>query len=259
MAEPEASNVLVISSLPSGIDEKMVKQVLGPYGGIRFLTMQPHQRAARITFSDAGEAKWIRENLDGNIPEGLTEPVAVRYAPTAAAPRPAVTGGGGCGGGDGGGWGGGGKGGGGKGGGGYSPYGGGDWGGKCGGKGDLGGKGGGPGITVIKQGLRWSLPGSGWQAGDPELYIGGLPPDTTDGDLYEIFATFGAIPPRGVKAMLSPEGQCTGVGFVNFIKLEDAQRACEALNGTMLPNGQWMKVNLKRRVNKGEGKGKESA
>jgi len=254
MAEPEASNILTISSLPSGIDEKMVKQVLGPYGSIRSLTMQPHQRAARITFNDAGEAKWIRENLDGNIPEGLTEPVAVRYAPNVAAPKPVAYGGGG--GGD---WG---KGGGG---GGYAPYGGGgggkgDWGGKGGGKGDWGGKGGGPGITVIKQGLRWSLPGANWTAGDPELYVGGLPPDTTDGDLYEIFATFGAIPPRGVKAMLSPEGQCTGIGFVNFINLEDAQKACEMLNGTMLPNGQWMKVNLKRRVNKGDGKGgKESS
>merc|ERR1719229_702 len=125
MAEPEPSNILMISQLPQGIDEKMVKQVLGPYGSIRMLSMHTHQRAARITFSDAGEAKWIRENLDGNIPEGLTEPVMVRYAASAAAPKP-VDGGWGGGGGQGG----------------YSPYGGGGGGGYGGGGKGGGGKGG---------------------------------------------------------------------------------------------------------------------
>merc|ERR1719436_1189987 len=61
------------------------------------------------------------------------------------------------------------------------------------------------------------LPGGKWQNDDGALHIGSLPPDTTDKDLYEIFAPFGAIPSRGVRAMTNPDGTCTGVAFVNYI------------------------------------------
>lgn len=33
------------------------------------------------------QAKWIKDNLDGNIPQGLSEPVIVRYADTLGAPK----------------------------------------------------------------------------------------------------------------------------------------------------------------------------
>lgn len=32
------------------------------------------------------KAKWIKDNLDGNIPQGLSEPVIVKYADTLGAP-----------------------------------------------------------------------------------------------------------------------------------------------------------------------------
>lgn len=33
------------------------------------------------------QAKWIKDNLDGNIPQGLSEPVIVRYADTLGGPK----------------------------------------------------------------------------------------------------------------------------------------------------------------------------
>merc|ERR1711879_314658 len=35
--------------------------------------------AALIQCADASEAQWVVENLSGNIPEGLTEPITVTY------------------------------------------------------------------------------------------------------------------------------------------------------------------------------------
>mmetsp|Transcript_7907 Transcript_7907/g.17943 ORF Transcript_7907/g.17943 Transcript_7907/m.17943 type:complete len:117 (-) Transcript_7907:89-439(-) len=87
-----------------------------------------------------------------------------------------------------------------------------------------------------------------------QVYVRGLPPDTTDMDLSDIFGPFGAIPARGVKAMLSPDGQCTGIGFVDFVDQACAAKACQALNGQMLPDGNMLRVNVK---NSTKGKGKE--
>mmetsp|Transcript_34808 Transcript_34808/g.104075 ORF Transcript_34808/g.104075 Transcript_34808/m.104075 type:complete len:173 (-) Transcript_34808:112-630(-) len=87
-----------------------------------------------------------------------------------------------------------------------------------------------------------------------QVYVRGLPPDTTDGDLHDIFGPFGAIPPRGVKAMLSPDGQCNGIGFVDFVNEAHAAAACQALNGTMLSDGTSLRVNVKNST-KGKGKG----
>merc|ERR1712048_724914 len=43
------------------------------------------------------------------------------------------------------------------------------------------------------------LPGSGRKPDENSLYITGLPHNTTNIDLYKIFAPFGAIPATGVK------------------------------------------------------------
>merc|ERR1740121_1702631 len=69
---------------------------------------------------------------------------------------------------------------------------------------------------------------------EPEIqyavYVANLPPDTTNADLLKMFAPFGAIPPKGVKALLAPDGTCKGIGFVNFCFEEGCQAACNALN-----------------------------
>merc|ERR1712039_164612 len=86
------------------------------------------------------------------------------------------------------------------------------------------------------------------------------------GDLYEIFATYGAIQYGGVSArMKKDDGLCTGIGFVNYLDKESAESAIDNLNGTILPSGRLLKVsqcdpqrNTKGKDGKGGGKGKDA-
>eukprot|EP00972_Heterocapsa_arctica_P089463 13189359-Heterocapsa_arctica.AAC.1 len=87
-----------------------------------------------------------------------------------------------------------------------------------------------------------------------QLYIRNLPSDTTDLDLYELFSSFGAIAPRGVKAMTGPDGVCTGIGFIDFLNTDGpqaAQAAIMTLNGTQMPDGSILSI-----ASKSPGKGK---
>merc|ERR1711972_140220 len=94
---------------------------------------------------------------------------------------------------------------------------------------------------LIKQ-----LPGSGKKPDQNCLYVKGLPTNTSDLDLYRIFAPYGAIPATGVKAMMTPEGSCTGVGFVDFQDEVCAHAAAESLNGLVLPDGTALEVRIKK-------------
>mmetsp|Transcript_138269 Transcript_138269/g.429844 ORF Transcript_138269/g.429844 Transcript_138269/m.429844 type:complete len:187 (-) Transcript_138269:82-642(-) len=184
------------------------------------------------------EAKWVVENLDGNMPEGITSPVKCEYAWGQRGGK------GGAPAGPGGPWGQQNR---------SSPYGG------CGGKGGEGGARG--SVQMLKRNLisMGILPGSkggkGTKTDDScQLYIKGLPADTSDRDLADIFSPFGAIPPRGIKAMLDGEGQCTGVGFVDYIEPESAAAAVKAINGAMCSDGTSLRVCVKNSTKKGGGK-----
>jgi len=124
-------------------------------------------------------------------------------------------------------------------------------------KGEKGGKGMGKAsyggrtpMTVIVRGFEDSggLPGGRtFTNDDGAVFVGGLSPDCTDLDLYRIFAPFGAIAPRGVKAMMEEDRlTCRGFGFVNFLDGESAQAAIQTLHGTVLPDGGSLKVHIKR-------------
>lgn len=262
MASETPSTALMVSELPPGVDEGQIKRIFEPYGSIKACNAQGPGRV-RIVFATQDEATWIRENLDGNIPEGLSKPVSVAYtsvggpmpgfkgagkAPAQAAPMGAT------------------------------PYGKGaaaapSWGAPAwgGAKGDGGmakgdAKGGnGDSIQVLKQGLRAAaaLPGGKWANDANALYICNLPADTCDVDIYEIFSPFGAIPSGGVRAMQSQDGQCTGIGFVNFLDPAAASASIATLNGTVLPSGQALRVTIKRGGKAGgdaaKGKGKAAA
>jgi len=89
------------------------------------------------------------------------------------------------------------------------------------------------------------LPGGKMGRDENALYIGGLPSDTTDKDLYEIFACFGAIVISGVHALTNEDGSCRGIGFVNYQDNAAAQFAIASLNGTQLPDGNRLKVAIK--------------
>merc|ERR1712232_1035771 len=65
------------------IEEAQLNSVLSAYGQIQELRLLPPaasgKRAALIRFASTAEAEWIVENLNGNIPQGMSEPIAVKY------------------------------------------------------------------------------------------------------------------------------------------------------------------------------------
>merc|ERR1712194_669112 len=95
-----------------------------------------------------------------------------------------------------------------------------------GGKGCMGGMGGMKGgggdfdMNTLLQMSMQHAPGAAYnQRSDAQqVQIRNLPGDCTDYDLYKLLCPFGALAPRGVKAMLTPEGMCTGVGWVDFVE-----------------------------------------
>lgn len=279
MAYAATSDNLYFAELPIGFDDAQLLKVFGAYGKItqsKVLGANGHQKvAALIRFASVEEASWIVENLNGNIPQGLSEPIVVRYAD---APKSKGEGYGKAGGkGDKGAYR-------------ASPYGGSSYapaaytgapvaypakGGysKGGGKGyaepgpskgyaapapskgapkgaspSVKGKGKGLSIKAVWKSFCESqiLPGSsGFVNEENSLYVSGLPPDTTDLDLYRIFAPFGALAARAVRTMQHPDGGCKGFGFVNYLEVNSAQAACEALNGAELPDGTQLAVRPK--------------
>jgi len=299
--QPPPSDNLFVGELPDGIQDATVRQLFGQYGTVTDLRILPGNAsgtaAALIRFAHEEEAIWIVNNVNGNIPEGLSSPVVIRYAnsrgagkggakggaaaqqqATAAAVAPQGFSDGGCavvvntaasqyhpddvr----------------------YNPYGAqqpaavapawnatpqpawgeGGWSGKgwsekgwsekgWSEKGKGGGKDKGKGKKGIKElifrfGSAGVLPGgSKWQNDENTVFVGGLPYDTTDTDLYCLFAPFGAVAPRGIKAMLNKEtGECTGIGFVNFLDALAAQTAVQSLDGQPTPAGPPLRVSIK--------------
>lgn len=86
------------------------------------------------------------------------------------------------------------------------------------------------------------LPGGKWRNDENTIYIDGLPPDTTDRELYVIFSPFGAILPGGASLAYRPDGTPMGHGFVNFAEPNGAALACQALNECQLPDGKQLRV-----------------
>lgn len=265
MAAP--SDNLFVSDLPMGTDDETLKTVFGCYGTVTQAKVLQGGKgnAGLVRYSSVDEAQWVVENVNGNIPEGFTTPVQVKFKDAGGKGKDGGKGGGGGwqnnqqlaipgqqqGGGKG--WG--------QGGGGQNrsmPYGKGDQNGKGGGKGGKGGykmkdfvKG------LTKQGL---LPGGKWTNDDNTLFVSGLGRDCTNEDLYQIFSPFGALAPEGVRAMTDQEtGACKGFGFVNFIDPSAAPLAIMTLGGQQLPDGNQLQVSVKSapspKGDKGKGKG----
>jgi len=277
---------LYITDLPPYFDDAALQEVFGAYGTIVQSRALPAKQeggkvAALVRYGTPEEAQWIVDNLNGNIPQGLSTPIKARLADTPEA-RGGKAGGKGFGMDKGKGFGMD------KGKGGYgkadsgksgvshpTPYGlgskgapawdGGKSSGKSGAMGGFGGKGGKDGgksgksgkdgkgkgkcsIREIVKGMvkGQALPGTQEYSNDANaLYVAGLPADTTDLELYKIFASFGAIPPMGVRAMCGDDDMCKGFGFVNFIDPLVAQTAIMTLHGAQLPNGATLTVREK--------------
>lgn len=221
----DSNDNLFIGELPGSMDEGQLTSVFGAYGQILSSRLLPPgssgKRAALIKFASADEAKWIVENLNGNIPQGLTEPCSVSFKTSSK-------------GGDKGGWG--------------------DAGGWGKGAQSVDGKGGkgkgGFGIKQLLDGIFASgaMPGGvKYENDDKTLFVGGLPSDTSDIDLFLMFSPFGAIAPKGVTAMPNADRTgCKGFGFVNFLDRMAAETAVATLNGTQMPDGTILKINIKQ-------------
>ncbi|CAE7198756.1 unnamed protein product [Symbiodinium microadriaticum] len=250
------SDNLYIADLPPGFTAESLQAIFQEYGNIsQFKLLQNSgpggKTAALVRFQSVEEATWLVENLNHNIPQGLSSPVIVKYADTPEM-KAAKQGGfamatsygsvKGMGKAEGNG----------KGAARVSPY-------PSYGKGQSWnswepapmkgfkggmekgkGKGKGCPIKTLHNGLleAQALPGCGEIDNDRNaLYISGLPNDTEDIDLYRIFAPFGAIAPRGVRAMRHPDGTCQGFGFVNYLESGSVQLAAATLHGTQMPGG----------------------
>lgn len=264
-----------IGGLPCGFTNEQITTIFTPYGAIVDCKSIPSKlpggnAAALVRFTAVETAKWVVENLHGNMPEGLESPITVRFANSRGGDRP-VGGPGPMGGGQqfaGGCQGGGQQWGGGKG---YGNGGCSEWG-AGGGKGGWGGdaswggagKGGGcgKGSNVGTPGSARLLLQSANTAGllgpncksvghECSVYIKHLPADMTDLDVHNLFCAFGPIASGGANAILNPDGSCKGIAFVDFLHAEAAQSACAALNGFATSDGTTIFVQPKQPKNQG--------
>mmetsp|Transcript_68947 Transcript_68947/g.191980 ORF Transcript_68947/g.191980 Transcript_68947/m.191980 type:complete len:286 (-) Transcript_68947:76-933(-) len=274
-ATPAPSDNLFIGDLPVDLTKEDLEKVFSSYGTVQDSRLMPPKSegqlaSALVRFSSVEEATWIVENLNGNIAEGLTDPIVVRFANAPgsnwkAGGKDGKSGKGGWGEKDGG----------------YGAWGG--WGGKDGKDGKAAyrpapygkdGKGGGKGYgkavmkgsgkpqsfqMVYSAARKGGVLGGGQVPEECAIYCSNLPPDTTDLDLYKLFSPFGAIAPSGIRAMMEDDGSCKGFGFVDFLDPTAADAAIVALNNLILPDGSSMNCSLKKPSLKGKGKGKDGS
>ena len=62
----------------------------------------------------------------------------------------------------------------------------------------------------------------------PKLYIGNLPYETSESDLFDLFSQVGAV--RNVEIVKDKGGNSKGFGFVEMEALETAKAAAEKYN-----------------------------
>merc|ERR1712187_172622 len=73
---------MVIGDLPEGFDDAGVQTVFGAYGDLKWCKIMQGKGGkinALVEFAALDEAQWFVENLNGNIPEGLTTPIEAKF------------------------------------------------------------------------------------------------------------------------------------------------------------------------------------
>jgi RNA recognition motif-containing protein len=76
---------LYIKGLPVGVTDDLVREIFGAYGAVTSVRVLQtpegaDNAAALVRFQDVAQAVWLVDNVNGNIPKGLSGPVIVRYA-----------------------------------------------------------------------------------------------------------------------------------------------------------------------------------
>lgn len=272
-AEPK-DNVF-IGDLPHDMDENIIRRVMESMGSIiQMRVIRPPtpegKSAALVQFATVDQAMWAVSALGGTTPDGFPGPLKMRFAESSedkiarqwnqfsgksggkdrAAPYPAPFSAGGKGGGWNS-WGGP-----------RSPSDGGiDWfaaGAACasaqrfGGKGGKpsgkkgGSRGGGPNsnAALIQMEAMGVIPSPKNAPPDCVVYVKNLPIDCTDLEVYRMFSPFGAL--SSARALWGEDGNCKGIGFVNFVEPAGAQKAIAALNGFQMANGSILGCEIKR-------------
>jgi len=82
---PSPSDNVWVGDLPVGMDKGSLASLFEPYGTVVECRILPGRDesakpAAMIRFASVEMATWVVENINGNIPEGLSEAVIVRFA-----------------------------------------------------------------------------------------------------------------------------------------------------------------------------------
>jgi RNA recognition motif-containing protein len=248
--QPAPSDNVWVGDLPPGMDKEGLVESFSDYGQIVDCRMLPGRDenakpCAMVRFASVQQASWFVENLNGNIPQNLSEPIVCRFANNNKG-KGDKGGGGGA----------------------YAPaarsepypsYGG-SYGGHSKSEPKGGGKKGGKmphSMWALSSAIRKSgILGDRGVPDDCCLFVGNLPNDTTDVDLFRLFCPFGAIAASGVKAMLFDDGSCKGFGFVDYSDPAAAAGAVMALNGFALPDGSAINVSIKSQSQSMKGKGK---
>lgn len=240
--QPISHDNLYVKGLPNDMTEDQLGEIFNKYGQIVSFKLMAYAEnaSAMIRMATPDSARWLVENLDGNVPEGLTDPIVVKYANDskgAAKGAKGVAKGATKGA--------------------KSGY------GKAAlesGKGPY--KGSSPYGDSVQElpGFNCSDPevltamrcvvaalgqGKVWtEDGDPSnLYIKDLPGTADDLYLYRLFAPFGSVQSVFVK----PGDDGTwAVGFVKYARPQDAAKAIKGINGIQLPDGNTLMVQVKQ-------------
>jgi len=247
-----------IQDLPSEVDDAGLTTIFGQYGTVTWAKVMPSKgkptSVAIVEFSTPDEAQWFVENLNGNIPEGLTTPINAALKKSKKGKDKGK--GYGKSADDGGKWGG-------KASEGKGPYGGGKatkgkeapawqptWAGK-------GGADSGKQAAAWKP--TWAGKGGEEQAAAPQtqkesnnVYITDLPSEVDDNMVKEIFGQYGTV--TWAKVMAS-KGKPTTMAIVEFATKEESEWFVENLNGN-IPEGLSSPIKASLKKEKGEGKGK---
>mmetsp|Transcript_136300 Transcript_136300/g.235963 ORF Transcript_136300/g.235963 Transcript_136300/m.235963 type:complete len:855 (+) Transcript_136300:164-2728(+) len=83
-AETLPSDNLYVQGLPLDMTEDMVTTIFGSYGNVTSVKVLPNSgkpdSAAMVRLADISQAQWLVDNLNGNVPVGLSSPIQVRFA-----------------------------------------------------------------------------------------------------------------------------------------------------------------------------------
>lgn len=83
------TDTIYVSGLPNDINDHRLREIFSQYGSVAALEIHGNigrsDLSALVTMFDTSLAQWLVENLNGNIPVGMAQPVTVEFAAPPAA------------------------------------------------------------------------------------------------------------------------------------------------------------------------------